>query len=89
MAGNANSGRKQEKPFRDALRMEISKAGSKAKSLRNIARKLIDMAEEGNMAAIRELADRTDGKVPMNVEGDEENPIIHEVRWIIANPDGD
>lgn len=63
MTGNANSGRKAEKPFRDALRMEIAALGdSDPKALRAIARKLLERAADGDMQAIRELADRTDGK---------------------------
>lgn len=74
MAGNANSGRKQEKPFRDALRMELAAVGDDQKALRLIARKLINMAmEDGKLDAIKELADRTDGKVPQAVIGGDED----------------
>jgi hypothetical protein len=72
MAGNANSGRKAEKPFRDALRMALKEAGEDHKALRMIAAKLIEMAASGDMQAIRELADRTDGKVPQAIVGDDE-----------------
>lgn len=87
MAGNANSGRRQEKPFRDALRMELTAAGEDQRALRSIARALIAKAEEGDMQAIKELADRIDGKVPQAVIGDEENPlqVIHAItRTIIS-----
>ena len=62
MAGNKNSGRRQEKPFADALRMEIAALKDDRKGLRRVARKLIQKAEEGDLAAIKELADRVDGK---------------------------
>lgn len=75
MAGNANSGRKQEKPFRDALRIELAAAEKNGRGLRAIAKKLIEAAEEGKMDAIKELGDRIDGKVPQAVVGDEENPL--------------
>jgi hypothetical protein len=76
MAGNANSGRKQEKPFRDALRMELAKLqDNDQRGLRKIASALIEAAEGGDMQAIKELADRVDGKVPQGIAGDEENPI--------------
>lgn len=95
MAGNANSGRKQEKPFRDALRIELAAADLDGRGLRAIAKKLIDAAEEGKMDAIKELADRIDGKVPQAISGDEENPInlVHTiVREIVRadpkNPNG-
>ena len=77
MAGNANSGRKAEKPFRDALRMELQAIGPDHKALRAIARKLIDAAmNEGRLDAIRELADRTDGKVAQAIVGDAEYDAI-------------
>lgn len=68
--GNANSGRKQEKPFRDALRMELAEAGENSKALRNIAKKLIAAAESGDMPAIKELIDRTDGKAAQTIDAD-------------------
>lgn len=88
MAGNANSGRKQERPFRDALRIELAAAGEDNKALRAIARALISKASEGDMQAIKEFADRIDGKVPQAVIGDEENPLVFSeivIRGISAN----
>lgn len=89
MAGNANSGRRQEKPFADALRMELAAAGEDHKKLRAIAKKLIDKAEEGDMQAIQMLADRTDGKPAQAIVGDPENPVnlVHfiERRIVRAN----
>lgn len=70
MAGNANSGRKAEKPFRDALRMELAAAGEDHKALRMIAARLIEMAASGDMQAIKELADRTDGKSVQQIDAD-------------------
>lgn len=70
MAGNKNSGRRQEKPFADALRMEIAAAGDDHKALRMVARQLLDKAQEGDLAAIRELADRTDGKPRQQIDVD-------------------
>jgi hypothetical protein len=70
MAGNSNSGRRAEKPFADALRMELAAAGADHKALRLIARQLIAKATDGDMQAIKELADRTDGKVPQALIGD-------------------
>lgn len=67
MAGNSNSGRR-ERFFLTALLMELKSAGSEMPKLRNIARALIAKAEEGDMAAIKEFADRIDGKVPQGLE---------------------
>jgi hypothetical protein len=49
----------REKPFSDALRIALR--GDPLR-LRRIAEKLAEKAEEGDLAAIRELADRLDGK---------------------------
>ncbi len=85
MAGNANSGRKAEKPFRDALRMELAALGDDHKALRQIARNLIKMAmdEEGKLDAIKELADRSDGKVAQAIVGDDEQDAISVVTKIV------
>jgi hypothetical protein len=97
MAGNSNSGRRQEKPFRDALRMELAAVGEDQKALRAVARKLINAAmEDGKLDAIKELADRTDGKVPQAIVGDDEQDPINLVTRIVreivrpqpSNPNG-
>jgi len=63
------------KPFRNALRMEIAAQGEDHKTLRDIARNLIALAGRGEkeaLSAIREIADRLDGKsAQMNGEDDE------------------
>jgi len=83
MAGNANSGRRQEKPFRDALMLEIAAAGEDRKALRVVARQLIANASEGKLDAIKELADRVDGKVPQAVMNDEETgPFRMTFEWL-------
>ncbi|HEX2351147.1 MAG TPA: DUF5681 domain-containing protein [Xanthobacteraceae bacterium] len=51
----------KEKPYRDALRMEIA-AAEDFKDLRSIARAHLEKARSGDIAAIKELADRLDGK---------------------------
>ncbi len=61
-------GRSKEKPFADALRMEIAAAGEDHKALRRVAKVLIENAESGDIRAIRELADRLDGKPMQAVE---------------------
>jgi hypothetical protein len=66
----------RDKPFRDALRLEISRAN--ADKLRRVARALIERACEGDVSAIKEIGDRLDGRVPSVVAGDKENPITHQ-----------
>lgn len=86
-------GRPKEKPFADALRMELAAAGEDRKALRSIARRLIAKADEGDMQAIKEVADRLDGKVPQAVIGgsDDDPPLVHRIERVIVrpeNPDG-
>jgi hypothetical protein len=49
----------REKPFNDALRLALR--GDPLR-LRRIAEQLAQKAEQGDLAAIREIADRLDGK---------------------------
>lgn len=90
MAGNANSGRKAEKPFRDALRLELAALkDDDSKGLRAVARKLIALAESGDMQAIKELADRTDGKVAQALVGDDDSDpirIVGKIERVIVRP---
>lgn len=76
MAGNSNSGRRQEKPFRDALMMQIKAAGDNHKVLREIADTVLSECRGGNMDAIKFMAERVDGKVAQPVAGDTDNPLI-------------
>ena len=76
MAKGNPLGQIRSKPFREALRMELAALGEDHKALRSVARKLIAQAEAGDIQAIKELIDRTDGKVPQALVGDnDEDPI--------------
>lgn len=57
-------GRPKERPFREALLMELKAAGDDRKELREVARALISKAKSGDVAGAKELIDRLDGKVP-------------------------
>jgi hypothetical protein len=62
---------RSEKPFGNALRMELAAAGDSYRELRLIARNLIALAragEPGALQAIREIADRLDGKPKQEAE---------------------
>jgi len=65
-------GRAKDKPFRDALRMQIAAAGDGHKALRLVAQALLDKAATGDVSAINLLADRIDGRVPQSLGGAEE-----------------
>ncbi len=59
------------------------------KKLREAADKLLELAAEGDVAAIRELGDRLDGKPAQSVTlaGDPENPItVQEITRQVVKP---
>jgi hypothetical protein len=64
-------GGRKDKPFGDALRMEIAAAGDNQRMLRAIARNLLFLARQPDITAlpaIREIADRLDGKPKQEAE---------------------
>jgi hypothetical protein len=73
-------GRAAEKPFADALRMEIKAAGEDHQKLREIARKALDKAAGGDMHAISFVADRLDGKPHQAVE------MTGETQYVVRMP---
>jgi hypothetical protein len=70
MAGvKGKSGPKQEKPWKEALNISVSDIDpvTKFKKLRCIAEKTVELAMAGDMAAIKEIGDRLDGKAPQDI----------------------
>lgn len=88
--GRPAGAQNKDKPFRDALRMELVAAGEDHKALREVARSLIAAAQAGDMQAIKELADRVDGKVPQAVVGDDEQDavkVLQQIEYVVTYPD--
>ena len=73
-SGNPNGGAKIKK-FYAALDRAIAQDDSKR--LRDAAEKLLDLAAQGELAAIKELGDRLDGKAAQQIvhAGDADNPV--------------
>lgn len=67
-SGNPD-GRRREKPFADALRIELKENFGNRTKLRAIAERLVALALDGNMDAIKEVANRTDGRSIQPVSG--------------------
>lgn len=63
--GRPIGSRNKEKPFRSALDIALK---GRPQALRRMAERLIDGAEQGNLAAIREVADRVDGRPSRDIE---------------------
>jgi hypothetical protein len=57
-----------DKPYRDALRMELAAAGEDMKKLREIAKVHIEKAASGDLQAIKELRDTLDGRPAQAIE---------------------
>lgn len=74
--GNKNSS-KQNRLVGDTLRRV---AKQNPKRLRAACEKLLSQAEEGNVVAFKEFADRIDGKVPQAIEGTGENGALV-IKW--------
>ena len=64
----------RQKPFRDALNVALH---SRPLALRRIADKLLDSAEQGDLAATREVIDRLDGRPAQAI--DYHDLVIHEL----------
>lgn len=71
----------KDKPFREALRMELAAAGEDHKALRSVAGALIAKAATGDVQAIKEIADRLDGKAAQPIENGETGPLELTVTW--------
>lgn len=63
-AGSQN----KDKPFREALRMQLAEAGNDLPALREVAKALISKASGGDVQAIREVADRLDGRPAQSID---------------------
>jgi len=72
------AGRKGEKHWRDAVRLAVNESvdgdAEGRKKLRVIADKLVELALDGDMNAIKEIGDRMDGKATTMHGTDPDNP---------------
>ena len=81
--GNKNAAGKQV--WRDAIRKALAKD---KQALERVATKLIEEAQNGDMAAIKELGDRLDGKPKQSIEGDVKGELTVEiVRFAHSTPE--
>ena len=56
--------------------------------LRSIAEKLLTLAENGDIQALKEVGDRLDGKPAQQVQlsGDADAPIVQRIEQVIVDP---
>lgn len=80
----------KEKSFANMLNIAIKEAveGADKTKLRAVADALVDKAMNGDVQAIKEVADRLDGKVPQGVIGGDEgdNPINLVTKILLIAP---
>ena len=70
-------GRPKTKPFKEAIRRAVEAAGDDTQKLDMLALALYSKALEGDVSALKEIADRLDGKVPQGiVGGDDDEPAV-------------
>ena len=87
-SGNPTGRGVGEKLFRDALMLALKEADGDRLRLRRIADKLVENAMAGEIAAIREVADRIDGRVPQPLRSDsDDGKIVVEIRQFPPLPD--
>ena len=77
----------KEKSFANMLNIAIKEAnGDGRDKLRAVADALVKEAIAGNVQAIREVADRLDGKVPQGlIGGDEGDPAIKHEHTVVLD----
>lgn len=82
-------GRPKTKAFTEALRIILLQpakdafdVSEKARKIDVIAMRLVKNAFEGDMAAIKEVADRVEGRPAQAITGDNDaDPITHVFKW--------
>ena len=73
-------GKHGEKLFRNALLAALKRVDGDAERIQRVADRLVENALRGETAAIREIADRIDGRVPQPLRGDDDEKLIIEIR---------
>jgi hypothetical protein len=80
----------KEKSFANMLRIAIMAPGASGEpKLREVAEKLVDEAVKGESWAVKEVADRLDGKPAQAIIGDDESDpirLIHAIERRIVRP---
>lgn len=90
MAANKTKpkGRKSDKMWRDAVHRAVKRMadGDDKKALERLADKLIAEGLDGNMAALREIGDRLDGKPAQSFVGEDDGPLTIQIIKHADNP---
>lgn len=92
-SGNPGGKPKRAKLFTNALLASLKKTDEHdVEAIQRIADKLVELAESGDVPAIKEIADRVEGKVPQAIGGDDDLPDMRmRISWIsssLTSPEG-
>jgi hypothetical protein len=71
----------KDKPFKQMLQKKLLSAGSDPSKLEKIADKVIEMAQAGDIEAIREIANRLDGYPVRPIANEGDVPMFLNVSW--------
>ena len=86
MAARRTAGRDPDKLLRDALLISLNRPVEKGKNTKRfqmVADALVDAAIKGELAALREVFDRVDGKFPKSpADSAKKPPEVLRIRWL-------
>lgn len=77
-----------KRQFREMLQLAVNEQQDGLPVLRALADALVKRGRTGDVQAIREIADRLDGKVPQAIVGDDEHPPVSVIERRIVDPEG-
>lgn len=75
--GNNNAGK--NKPWAEAIRKAL--LAEDGKKLRALANRLIERAQDGDVTALKEIADRVDGKSVQPISGEDGGPVAVRIAY--------
>lgn len=80
-SGNPKGRPKKGQAMSDALRTVLNKSKDGKQNKRAVAEKLVEMAREGHIEAMKTIFDRMDGKPPQTnvLEGNASAPVVIQV----------
>jgi hypothetical protein len=82
------AGRPPERPWKLAIHaaLQMKSIDGMRRKLDDIAETLVALAVGGDMAAIKEIGDRMDGKPAQAIVGDDSQPVTLTLRWAVEEP---
>ena len=83
--GNTNA-KKENRLWKETVHRVLVQ--NDAEKLRAAAEKLVELAVAGDVAALREVGDRLDGKAAQQIQlqGDADAPIVSRIEQVIVDP---